>query len=56
MNVNQEASGLIPTGGSSFFIHLLWYHLKEQYAVLFALFSIISFDFSEKETVKTSDS
>ena len=32
----SEVSGLIPTGGSSFFIHLLWYCSKEQ----FALFSI----------------
>ena len=28
-SINQEALGLIPTGGSSFFIHLLLYHSKE---------------------------
>ena len=38
---NWEVSGSIPTGGSSLFIHLLWYYSKEQFAVLFALFSII---------------
>ena len=43
---NQEVLHLIPTGDSSFFIHLLWYHSKEQFA-LFALFSKIIFYFNK---------
>ena len=37
---NREVLGSIPTRGSSFFIHLLWYCSKEQLAKDLALFSI----------------